>query len=258
MAHVNSHAPGSFAWMELATTDQSAAEHFYGSLLGWTTTQFPMGPNSYYTMFSLEGRDSAAACTLQDSEKAMGIPPHWNLYIAVESADAAAARAAEVGGTVLAGPFDVMQHGRMAVIRDTAGAVFCIWEAKSHFGIGISGQPGAFCWADLNVPGAADPLQFYRDLFGYTTVPGDGGYLHIQNGAEMIGGAPPSASLPSHIPPHWMVYFQVADCAASTAQAQEMGAKVFMGPMEMPNVGTMSVMEDPQGAAFALFQPAAK
>src|ERR1035441_1343465 len=49
---------------------------------------------------------------------ALGVPPHWGLYIAVTSADESAKRAIELGATVLAGPFDVMDKGRMSVVRD--------------------------------------------------------------------------------------------------------------------------------------------
>jgi predicted enzyme related to lactoylglutathione lyase len=53
-----------------------------------------------------------------------------------------------------------------------------------------------------------------------------------------------------------MIYIQVADCHASTAKAAELGAKICMGPMDLPKTGTMSVLGDPQGAMFALFEVA--
>jgi predicted enzyme related to lactoylglutathione lyase len=131
-----------------------------------------MGPNDFYTMFGLEGRNCAAAYTQRPDETAMGVPPHWNLYISVESADATAKRAGELGGQVLAGPFDVSTHGRMAVIRDPTGAVFCLWEPKDHTGLGIEGQNASFCWADLSTPDQQTAAKFYTDLFGWTLPPG--------------------------------------------------------------------------------------
>ena len=85
-------------------------------------------------------------------EVKMGVPPHWNLYIASDDADKIAATAKELGATIYAAPFDVQTFGRMAVIADPKGAVFCVWQPKSHIGIRISNQPNAFCWADLNTP----------------------------------------------------------------------------------------------------------
>src|ERR1700679_515233 len=132
MPTVDKHKPGSFSWIELATTDQDAAKAFYTTLFDWTLIDTPMGPGDFYTMFSLNGRTAAAGYTIRQDELAMGIPPHWNLYISVENADDSAKRAAELGGKVLAPPFDVNTYGRMDVIQDPQGAVFSIWQNKEH------------------------------------------------------------------------------------------------------------------------------
>jgi hypothetical protein len=64
MPHIEKHAPGSFSWIELATSDQDAAKAFYAALFGWQAVDFPMGPDQTYTVFQLEGRDAAAAFTI--------------------------------------------------------------------------------------------------------------------------------------------------------------------------------------------------
>jgi hypothetical protein len=92
-------------------------------------------------------------------------------------------------------------------------------------------------------------------MFGWTTTPGESGYLHIRNGEQFIGGIPPGQQAGSNAPPHWLIYFQVADGAASTSKAKELGANILFGPSHMENVGHISVVADPQGAVFALFQP---
>ena len=97
------------------------------------------------------------------------VPPHWNLYIAVESADAAAERAADLGATILEPPFDVQNFGRMAVIQDPAGAIFCVWQAKTHIGISVRDEPGSLCWADVNTSDPAKAAAFYSGLFGWIT-----------------------------------------------------------------------------------------
>ena len=71
-----------------------------------------MGLNEYNTMFKLSGGDAAAVYTMREAERSM-TPLHWNLYVAVESADASARLAGELGGTVIAAQFDVMTFGRM-------------------------------------------------------------------------------------------------------------------------------------------------
>ena len=256
MATINQHAPGSFCWIELATSDQNAGKQFYADLMGWTITDNPMGEAGTYTMFELGGRSTGGAYTLMADEAALGIPPHWNLYVSVTSADETAARAAGLGGKVLVGPFDVMTHGRMAVLQDPTGAVINLWEPKEHHGVCVAGEAGALCWADLSSPDQAAATAFYTGLFGYEMVPGDGGYLHIQNGETMIGGVQSADMRNPHVPAHWLIYLQVDDCDASTAKAQSMGAQVHFGPITLDKVGRFSVLADPQGAVFALFQPA--
>src|SRR5688572_16922513 len=130
MADVTSHPPGTFSWVELATTDQKAGVAFYRALFGWDVTDAPIGPNEIYSMFQMRGKEVAAAYTLMADERKAGVPPHWNLYVTVSRADDAAQKAAGLGAKVLAPPFDVMDVGRMAVLQDPTGAVFCVWEAK--------------------------------------------------------------------------------------------------------------------------------
>jgi predicted enzyme related to lactoylglutathione lyase len=257
MPHVEKHQPGSFSWLELSTTNQEAAKTFYTSLFGWSVEDSPMGPNDFYSMFSLEGRNTGAAYTMRPDEQAQGIPPHWMVYVATDDADHTAQLAGQAGGKVLAPPFDVYTFGRMAVIQDPAGAVFSVWQSKNHTGAGIAGVPGTLCWVDLNTPNPESVKQFYTGVFGWKIAPGDdpSGYLHIKNGDEFIGGIPPASSQNPNAPPHWLPYILVADCDATTAKAKELGAQAYMEPMTIEHVGRMAVLADPQGAVFAIFQP---
>lgn len=261
MANIDQHAPGSFCWIELATTDQSAAKSFYGDLFGWTATDNPMGPDEVYSIFKLGGRDTGAAHTLYKGQREQGVPPHWSLYIAVDSADDAAAQAAKLGGKVLAPAFDVFDIGRMAVLQDPAGAMFSVWQAKAHKGTGITGEEGTLCWADLSTPDPEGAGKFYAGVFGWSAIKDErdpSGYLHIKNGEEFIGGIPPASHRNPQAPPHWLIYFQVSDCESAAAKAKQLGATVHMPPRKMENVGTMAIMADPQGAVFAIFTSARK
>lgn len=250
MAHTDSHGFGDVCWLELATSDSDGAKSFYGGLLGWSAEDEPAGPEMVYTMFSLNGRKCAAG--FQTKER----PTHWALYFAVANADEAAARARELGGRVIEGPFDVSTHGRMAVIADPQGAIFCVWQAKDNPGLQVKGEPGALCWVDLNTNDQNGAKAFYSKFFGWEIVAGDTGYLHITAGKDMIGGIPSAEQAPKDVPPHWIPYLQVEDCDASTVKAKELGATICFGPVSMENVGRFTLVQDPQRAAFFLFQPA--
>jgi len=259
MTNIERHTPGSFCWIELHTSDQNAAKNFYNALFGWDAHDSPMGPNDFYTEFKLQGREAAAACTLRPEHRAEGVPPHWAIYIAVENADATAAKAQPLGGKILAPAFDVMDAGRMAIIEDPTGAKFCVWQANKNAGIRIAHIHGTLVWADLSTPDAKRASDFYSGLFGWQVAadPKDpSGYLHIRNGEHFIGGVPPATHRQPGAPAHWMPYFQVDDVDAAANKAKEMGAKLHLPPMSMEGVGRMSVIADPQGAAFSIFKSA--
>jgi predicted enzyme related to lactoylglutathione lyase len=256
MPNIDKHPGGAFVWIELGTTDQDAAKNFYGSLFGWQANDMPMGPDQHYTIFQLDGRDTAAAYTLRP-EMSGGAPPHWMPYISVDVADDAVARAEQIGGKIVAQPFDVFDAGRMAVVQDPTGAMFSLWQPKSNSGIGIAGVDGTLCWADLMTTDAARAREFYAVLFGWDIAPGQAdpsGYLHIKNGETFIGGIPPVGPQ-SGVPSHWLLYFQASDCDGITAKAKSQGANIFYGPATLEGVGRWSVVSDPQGAVFAIFQP---
>lgn len=259
MANIDKNPPGSFSWIELATTDQNAAKSFYTSLFGWVVTDNPMGPGEFYSIFKIDGRDAAAGYTMRKEQRDAGVPPHWGVYIAVDNADQAAAKAAQAGGKVLQPAFDVMEQGRMAVLQDPTGAVFCVWQPKKGPGIGIANVNGALCWADLSTPDPERAAKFYSQVFGWKVEKGEkdpSGYLHIKNGEHFIGGIPPAAHRNPNAPPHWLIYFLSGDVEASSAKAAKLGGKILMPAKAMEGVGTWSIVADPQGATFAIFKSA--
>src|ERR1700737_2885981 len=132
MGERTSYTPGTFSWADLTTTDQEAAKEFYGGLFGWKANYMPAGEGVVYSMQEIDGKPVAAIAPQQQAQADAGVPPMWNSYITVESADAAAAKAAELGASVHAPPFDVMDAGRMAVIQDPQGAFVMVWEPKRH------------------------------------------------------------------------------------------------------------------------------
>ena len=260
--HAASHAPGMFCWIELMTSDQSAAKTFYTSLFGWTAEDNPMGPGFFYTIFRLQGKQIGGGYALMPDQVAANVPPNWLVYVAVDDAAAIADKAKGLGAKVIAPPIDVMELGRMAILQDPTGAVFAIWQAKQQKGMEVAGVDGAFSWADLSSPDPAKAAQFYSSLFGWQMEKGendpDGGYLHIKNGEHYIGGVQSLAHRQPGAPPHWLVYFHASDCDASSNKAKSLGANIYFGPVTMENVGRFSIAADPQGAVFSLFQPMRK
>ena len=126
---VPTNAPaGTFAWNELMTLDAERAAEFYGRLTGWTYEKMDMGPMGFYWVFK---NGSANVCGMMQMPPDAAAPrAHWMPYVAVDDTDASAARATELGGTVLVSPTDIQDWGRFAIVRDPAGAMFGVLQNK--------------------------------------------------------------------------------------------------------------------------------
>jgi predicted enzyme related to lactoylglutathione lyase len=250
------YAPGTPSWIDLSTTDRAAAKEFYSALFGWTYEDQQAGPDATYTMASLKGATVAGMADLMSDQVAQGVPPHWQSYVTVADADATATAATSAGGTVLAGPFDVVDAGRMAVLQDPTGAVVAIWQPVNHIGAGLVNEHGTLTWNELMSPDVEKAAGFYKAVFGWdaeTNTAGGMTYTEFKVGGQSIAGAmaPPMEG----IPPVWGIYFAVDDTDATVAEATRRGATLINGPVDIP-VGRFAVLMDPQGAVFSVIKTA--
>jgi hypothetical protein len=258
MGQRTSYTHGTFSWVENATTDQDGAKAFYGAAFGWDYDDSPVGDGIYYSMGKLDGSYIAAIAPQQQDERAMGVPPHWNSYITVDDVDAVSARVEELGGTLHAPPFDVMEVGRMSALSDPTGAVVYLWQAKQHIGAGLVNAPGALCWNEL---GTRDPdvaQQFWSGLLGWDFERIDAGpmdYWAIRNAGHANGGLRRVGDeTPADVPSHWLVYFAVESIEATTEAVAGAGGATVVPKTAAGGVNSFAVYSDPAGAVFAAFE----
>jgi hypothetical protein len=258
-------------WVDTDQPDAEGAVEFYGGLFGWEFDHRLLedSPDRYYVA-RLRGREVAAVASRQ--EGAPDTPVAWNTYIAVDSADQAAAKIKEAGGSVVMEPFDVLDAGRMAVCSDPAGAVFCVWEARGSKGAQLVNEPNTWNFSDLNTDHAGGAKAFYGEVFGWVAsdaggftmlrLPGYGDYLATLDPSirerQAEGGAPEGfedaigfIAPAGDKPPHWAITFAVDDADAAAERAADLGGKVLTPPQDLPFV-RMAVLSDPQGAAFTV------
>lgn len=250
-------APGTFCWIELATTDSEAAKRFYTELFDWTFVDSPIGPDMVYTMLKFNGKDVGALYKMMPEMVSEGIPPNWLSYASVTSADESAEKVKSLGGTIRKEPFDVFDVGRMAVIQDPTGAVSAVWEPRKHKGAGIVNAPNSFCWNELMTTDSKKAGDFYAGLYGWgrdVMNMGPMEYTMFTNGGRPGAGMLVITPEMGPIPPNWLVYFAVDDCDAKTQKANDLGAKTMKPPDDIPGIGRFSILIDPQGAAFALIK----
>ena len=246
------HPQGNFCWVELGTTDAAAAKKFYSSVFGWDYEDNPMGPDQVYTMINLGGKTVGALYKMGPEQQ--GVPPNWQPYISVNSADETAAKARELGANIVVEPFDVADHGRMAVFADPTGAMIAIWQAKDHHGAQLVNAPGAMCWNELETRDPKAAQQFYGALLGWKAKESPG-YTEWMNQGTPIGGMMEmTGDRWKGIPPHWMPYFAVADCDKTVATVKDSGGKAYVEPTDIPGTGRFAVLADPQGAVFSVIQ----
>jgi predicted enzyme related to lactoylglutathione lyase len=277
MPEQDRYIPGVPCWIDTSQPDPEAALAFYRDLFGWEIVDvMPQGAEGQYFIARLRGGDVAGIGSI-----AAEAPPvaTWNTYVWVESADDAAAKARDAGGTVLMEPFDVMESGRMAVFSDPEGAVFCVWQPKQHRGAAIVNEAGSVNFNNLNTHDARAAKSFYGAVFGWGTMPMGGGaeawtlpgygdHLELINPGtrERMAamGAPPgfedvvaTVTLLSDddrdVQAHWSVTFATDDADRAARKASELGGQVVAGPFDAPWV-RMAIITDPQGATFIASQ----
>jgi predicted enzyme related to lactoylglutathione lyase len=295
MPERDGYVQGVPCWVDVSEPDPEAAVDFYRGLFGWAFEDFmpPSADGRYFlargeaassSIFDTSGAqrngDVAAVRSIPDSEPAAAT---WNTYFWVDSADEAAAKVRDAGGSIVAEPFDFMDACRMAVFTDPEGAAFRVWEAVGHKGARLVNDPGSLVFNGLNTRDVEGARSFYGSVFGWQTtgigggavgwtLPGYGDWLEREHHPGLRrqmaeAGAPagfedvvariiPSADDQPDVPAHWSVTFAVDDADASAARAAELGGRVIVPPFDAPwSTPTytirMTVIADPQGATFS-------
>jgi uncharacterized protein len=116
---------GAMAWNELNTRDPEAAKSFYGDVFGWSFEEKEYEGTGTYTAILL-GEDTVGGLLDITDRVPAEVPAHWLVYFDVEDADTTVEKAKELGGEIPAGPFDIPEVGRIAVVKDPWGAIFAV------------------------------------------------------------------------------------------------------------------------------------
>ena len=120
-----------------------------------------------------------------------------------------------------------------------------------------SHPPGKFCWVDLGTTDVAAAKEFYSALFGWTPndLQGPGMiYTLFQIDGQNVAGMYKLSSKQA-TPPGWLSYVCVTYADETAAQVEELGGKIILPPMDVPEAGRGAVFADPQNAVFGVWQP---
>jgi hypothetical protein len=253
---------GEFDWVDLSATDFEGQSKFYEALFGWTYTDMPFGElpgggPAIYRMFKSDGHTVAAVSQLPAEQQR---PSAWNTYLAVDDVDAAVAKAAELGATVVMPPDEIPGDvGRMAAIQDPTGAYILFYKARHPDESMEYMLPGTLSWNDLGTRDPQRAIDFYANLLGWdvqSMAQGPMPYWVVNVDGQGEGGIMPMPDMvPAEVPAYWLPYFGTTDAKATAAKAVELGGSVLSEPMEVPGMVVFAVLADPAGATFAVMQP---
>ncbi|MFD4945801.1 VOC family protein [Streptomyces sp. NPDC058409] len=268
-------------WVDVQLPDLEAGKRFYGELFGWT---FRAGDGPYADALS-DGKLVAALAAKQDGR----MPTAWGIYFATDDIVATVARIREAGGQVITDPVRAGRAGVLAQAADPGGAVFGLWQAGDREGFQKQNEPDSFCWTEVHTRQKDRVDAFYEEVFGFqgtdldasgAGASGAGDSGTAESGAGESGTAesgvdfrmwspagtepgPDTAvggrsvitdAFPAEMPSYFLSYFAVKDCNAAAGHAVRLGGRISAPPFDIP-YGRMAVLQDDQGAVFAVLQP---
>ena len=242
------HRPGTPCWVVLVTPDAGRTGPFYAGLFGWSA---PVADGGFDTI-QCDGDDVAGVLQLPSEATEAGASSRWLIYLATDDISQSLAGIRPAGGAILAPAFDVGDLGRMAMAADATGAQFGLWEAGTHPGATVMGDPGSLTWAELRTRSRASAAGFYETVFGWEV-------QAVQAGAESfitcllddqpVAGMVELGSADGQTPSYWMPYFAVGDCDAAATMADGLGGEVCEAPHDAAG-NRLAVLRDPLGALF--------
>jgi predicted enzyme related to lactoylglutathione lyase len=251
-----SYAEGAPCIVDLQAKDLDATRQFYEELFGWGSKHFPEMDGGPWLM-TKDGKHVCTIAPVAPGAEAASLPL-WNTYLAVGDLDATISRVGPSGGVVVSEPFDVLDKGRIAVIKDPSGGSVSLWEAGTLAGAELVDEPGALCWNELATRDPEAASRFFKDVLDLdayeldTEVPS----IELRSGGRPVAGIMiMNDAWPADLPAHWMAYFQVDDTDGFAARGHELGGGVSVPPTDIPR-GRFAVLNDPEGNAFSVITPA--
>ncbi|BAU87617.1 hydroxylase [Streptomyces laurentii] len=244
---------GTPIWADAMYRDVEGAKTFYGDVLGWT---FGESSSEYgnYTQAYKNGKAVAAVVPPMPGQQ--GEPKSaWCLYFASPDAAATAAKIKSAGGTVLMEPMQVGDFGTMCLATDPAGVAFGVWQAGSHEGFELRGEPGGYAWAEVFTREPAKSDAFFTAVFGYGSKKVKDEQMDFRvfetGSGPALGRMVMGSEFPPEVPSYVQIFFAVDNCDKAVEAAQRAGGRTVFGPQDSP-FGRFAAILDPEGAAFAV------
>lgn len=243
---------GKFVWYDLVSEDVPAVKRFYAELFGWRYREIA-GKDVVYTVIEHDGTPIGGIVPLRKDEGRVS-SSRWLSLLSVEDVDSAVQQVKRAGGTVNMEPRDIPERGRLALVTDPQGAMLVLLRSS-----GGDPEDGAlvtnrFMWTELWARDVGKAVELYRALVGYEleslAIPGNREYRILARDGRRRAGV---IQLPwQEVTPNWLPYVKVDDPAAVAGRVEALGGRVLIAAQPEIRNGSVALLADPAGAAFAV------
>jgi predicted enzyme related to lactoylglutathione lyase len=257
----SSRLPGKVIWHDLLTNDADASKRFYGTLFGWVFEDVGdsvgLSGNSTYSLIRHNGNliggmiDTVALNQRDDISQ-------WVVLVSVDDVEAATEKFAASGGEVITPPTDVRRRGKLAVVRDSQGALLGLLQTLNGDPADSEPQVNEFLWDELWTTDVDKATAFYQDVTGLESRDWDVDDDQTSNASYRIlksGDVPRVGIMPNPLDglsPVWVSYIRVEDPAAVAAKVDALGGRVIVEAQKRPLGGEVAFVAGPSGAGIAL------
>ncbi len=239
----------SFIWTDLSTFDTDAAKRFYRGCFFWHYGDL----GDSYLICHADGHPSAGLYLMPERFQRMKMPSFWMPYIHVMDLNQTVQIAEQNGGKIEVRPEPAPGGGRIALVRDPAGAGFTCYEGDDPGGRDGSAIAGRLAWVELHVSDLSKVREFYQRAFGWEIRPAAAsGRYEIFRSGQVIAGIQVTSNDIKGTKEYWGVYFAVDDLQSAVERVERGGGQIVA---EQPVGSRPAVLAyDPFGAAFHVIE----
>ncbi|GAA1475490.1 VOC family protein [Corynebacterium felinum] len=238
--------PGMPYWIDLTTSDLRKSTHFYSEILGWDIEELDDG----YRLARLQGLPVAGFVPRPEESQQ---PDTWVTYFQADDIHAECAQVEQLGGRILVPPTQV-HLGFMAVVVDTAGAMFGLIQPAGEDSFIAAGEPGTPVWHELTATTCYEQaIEFYPKLFEWATATSaDELYTTaLVEGAAFAGIYNAQGQFPPSVPSFWQTFLGVGDVDGIMDRVEQLGGEIIRLPFDS-GFGRMAIIADSTGATVTL------
>ena len=234
-----------FVWVDLSTFNVGQASRFYSKVFGWDWSDSSAG----YLLGSIAGEPNSGLYEMPDFFQKIRMPSFWMTYISVDDIQQVAKKARALGGRVEIE--EDSERGKIALIRDPAGADFTCYEGKELSSCHAPEISGHWSASQLMVSKLETVQPFYESLFKWHFVQDTDGRYFIKTASEHpIGSVLVADNSIKGDKEFWAVYFSVPNIQKAMDRIEEAGGQ--SGGLFRINHERLALAYDDQGAAFFL------